>query len=118
MKKSKKSKETGCILKLMIVCVVLSAIMLVVITYDKLPDFINNEITVMVATKGDRVFEYIGTLSTVEEDSIVLKNVKITLVADEWTKKHALKSGLLYYADEILEETIINKKYIISYIKK
>lgn len=36
MKKSKKSKETGCILKLMIVCVVLSVIMLVVITYDKL----------------------------------------------------------------------------------
>ena len=83
-----------------------------------LKDYINNEITVMVATKGDRVFEYIGILSAVEEDSIVLKNVKITLAADEWTKKHAMKGGILYYANENLEETIINKKYIISYIKK
>ena len=83
-----------------------------------LSDYINSEIVVMVATKGDRVFDYTGILSAVEEDSIVLKNVKISLTADEWTKKHALKNGLVYYSNEDLETTIINKKYIISYIKK
>lgn len=36
MKKSKKSKETGLLLKLMIVCVTLSIIMLGIVAYDKL----------------------------------------------------------------------------------
>ncbi len=36
MKKSKKCKETGCLLKLMIVCVTLSIIMLGIVAYDKL----------------------------------------------------------------------------------
>ncbi len=36
MKKSKKCKETGLLLKLMIVCVVLSIIMLGIVAYDKL----------------------------------------------------------------------------------
>ncbi len=36
MKKSKKCKETSCLLKLMIVCVALSIIMLGIVAYDKL----------------------------------------------------------------------------------
>ena len=36
MKKSKKCKETGLLLKLMIVCVALSFIMLAIVAYDKL----------------------------------------------------------------------------------
>ena len=36
MKKSKKNKETGCLLKLMYVCVALSIIMLGIVAYDKL----------------------------------------------------------------------------------
>ena len=36
MKKSKKCKETGLLLKLMVVCVVLSVIMLGIVAYDKL----------------------------------------------------------------------------------
>ena len=36
MKKSKKCKETGLLLKLMIVCVALSIIMLGIVAYDKL----------------------------------------------------------------------------------
>ena len=36
MRKSKKCKETGLLLKLMIVCVVLSFIMLGIVAYDKI----------------------------------------------------------------------------------
>ena len=36
MRKSKKCKETGCLLKLMIICVALSIIMLGIVAYDKL----------------------------------------------------------------------------------
>ena len=36
MKKSKKCKETGLLLKLMIVCVALSIAMLAIVAYDKL----------------------------------------------------------------------------------
>ena len=36
MRKSKKCKETGCLLKLMIVCVALSVVMLAIVAYDKL----------------------------------------------------------------------------------
>lgn len=36
MKKSKKSKDTGLLLKLMIACVVLSIVMLGIVAYDKI----------------------------------------------------------------------------------
>jgi len=36
MRKSKKCKETGLLLKLMIVCVVLSILMLGIVAYDKI----------------------------------------------------------------------------------
>ena len=36
MKKSKKCKESSCLLKLMIVCVILSIVMLGIVAYDKL----------------------------------------------------------------------------------
>ena len=44
MKKNKKSKETGCLLKLMIVCVVLSVVMLAIVAYDKLIKAPHNEV--------------------------------------------------------------------------
>jgi hypothetical protein len=44
MKKSKKCKETGCLLKLMIVCVALSIAMLAIVAYDKLIKSDNNEV--------------------------------------------------------------------------
>ena len=43
-KKSKKCKEASCLLKLMIVCVVLSIAMLAIVAYDKLIKPNNNEI--------------------------------------------------------------------------
>ena len=44
MKKSKKCKETGCLLKLMIVCVALSIAMLAIVAYDKLIKPDNNDV--------------------------------------------------------------------------
>ena len=44
MKKSKKCKETGLLLKLMIVCVALSIAMLAIVAYDKLIKSDNNEV--------------------------------------------------------------------------
>ena len=85
----------------------------------KLKDFINSEIMVMVSTKVDRVFEYTGVLSEEEDDTIVLKDVRISLVIDEWSKKHSpIKENWVYYPGEHIETAIINKKYIISYVKK
>ena len=44
MRKNKKCKETGLLLKLMIVCVALSVAMLAIVAYDKLIKSTNNEV--------------------------------------------------------------------------
>ncbi len=44
MRKSKKNRETGLLLKLMIVCVALSIAMLAIVAYDKLIKPSNNEV--------------------------------------------------------------------------
>lgn len=43
MRKSKKCRETGLLLKLMIVCVALSVAMLAIVAYDKIIKNTNNE---------------------------------------------------------------------------
>ncbi len=44
MKKSKKNRETGLLLKLMVVCVALSIAMLAIVAYDKLIRPRNNDV--------------------------------------------------------------------------
>lgn len=76
---------------------------------------IGQRVSVVVASRGDNLLEYIGNLVAESDDAIVLTNVDVTfllsnlqkgLIGGFNTTKLTFKTGI--------DKIIINKKYIIS----
>ena len=78
-------------------------------------DLINDRVTVLVATRGDVVLEYEGTLTEENDTEIVLNDASIAtmLMSVQVYKK---KKNMTKYREDI-DKIIINKKYIISCLK-
>lgn len=78
-------------------------------------DIINNEVTVLVATKGDTVLEYNGILVSENDTEIELKDATIcTMLLN--LQRNMFGTNMTKYKEDI-DRVIINKKYIISCIK-
>lgn len=78
-------------------------------------DLINEEVTVLVATKGDTVLEYNGTLVSENDNEIELKDATIcTMLLN--LQRNMFGSNMTKYKEDI-DKVVINKKYIISCIK-
>lgn len=75
-------------------------------------DFINSEVLVIIATKSETVFEYIGVLTSEDENFIKLKNATINQAMLNF-QKNIFGGEIGSYKDNI-GEIIINKGYIIS----
>ena len=75
-------------------------------------DFINMNVTVLVATRGDIVFEYSGVMVSETENEIVLENVNIGQALASIQK--SVFGGSISQYKSNLKKAIINKDYIIS----
>jgi hypothetical protein len=78
-------------------------------------ELIGRKITVLVATKGDVVLEYSGTLVGESENEIELSDVSIATMLLN-LQRSVFGSNMTGYKEGI-EKSIINKKFIISCIK-
>jgi hypothetical protein len=78
-------------------------------------DLINERVTVLVATKGDVVLEYEGTLTEENDTEIVLVDATIATMLMSVQVSMFGKNMTKYRED--IDKIIINKKYIISCIK-
>lgn len=78
-------------------------------------ELLGKNVTVLVATKGDIVLEYTGTLLSESDTEIELVNASIaTMIMN--VQRAVFGSNINKYKEDI-DKAIINKKYIISCIK-
>lgn len=77
--------------------------------YKKL---MNKPVNVLVASRGDVILEYFGTIVEETETTLKLENVNINYAALNY-QKSLLGNGITVFKQN-LRETIINKEYIIS----
>lgn len=73
---------------------------------------IGEKVTIVVSSRGDNLLEYVGTLSSEDDDTIELKNVNISYLMLNF-QKGIFGEGMYRYKED-LERVIINKRYIIS----
>ncbi len=73
---------------------------------------IGERVTVIVSSRGDNLLEYIGTLSSEDEDVIELSNVDISYLMLNFQK--GIFGGNINKYKENLDKVIINKRYVIS----
>lgn len=75
-------------------------------------DYMNKQVNVLVASRGDVFLEYFGTV--VEENGAILKlkNVNILYAAPQ-IQRNILGAGMAQFKNN-LNEVTINKEYIIS----
>ena len=78
-------------------------------------DLINERVTVLVATKGDVVLEYEGTLTEENDTEIVLNDASIATMLMSVQVSMFGKNMTKYRED--IDKIVINKKYIISCLK-
>ena len=78
-------------------------------------DLINERVTVLVATRGDVVLEYEGTLTEENDTEIVLVDATIATMLMS-VQVSMFGKNMTKYRDDI-DKIIINKKYIISCLK-
>ena len=78
-------------------------------------ELINERVTVLVATRGDVVLEYEGTLVEENDTEIVLNNASIATMLMSVQVSMFGKNMTKYRED--IDKIIINKKYIISCLK-
>ena len=77
-------------------------------------ELLGKNVTVLVATKGDIVLEYTGTLLSESDTEIELVNASIaTMIMN--VQRAVFGSNINKYKEDI-DKAIINKKYIISCI--
>ena len=78
-------------------------------------ELINEEVTVLVATKGDVVLEYKGVLTKETDNEIEISNASVgTMLLS--LQRSMFGSNMTQYMSDA-NTAIINKKYIISCIK-
>ncbi len=73
---------------------------------------LGGKVTVVVSSRGDNLLDYIGTLSSENENAIELTNVDISYLMLNFQK--GIFGGNINKYKENLEKVIINKRYIIS----
>ncbi|MBR2603679.1 MAG: hypothetical protein IKE10_01455 [Bacilli bacterium] len=78
-------------------------------------DLINEEVTILVATKGDIVLEYNGTLVLETDNEIELKDATISTMLMN-VQRSVFGSNMTKYREDI-DKVVVNKKFIISCIK-
>ncbi len=78
-------------------------------------DLINEEVTILVATKGDIVLEYNGTLELETDNEIELKDATISTMLMN-VQRSVFGSNMTKYREDI-DKVVVNKKFIISCIK-
>lgn len=78
-------------------------------------DLINERVTVLVATKGDVVLEYEGTLTEENDTEIVLNDASIATMLMS-VQVSVFGKNMNKYREDI-DKVVINKKYIISCLK-
>ena len=78
-------------------------------------DLINERVTVLVATRGDVVLEYEGTLAEENDTEIVLNDASIATMLMSVQVSMFGKNMTKYRED--IDKIVINKKYIISCLK-
>lgn len=78
-------------------------------------DLINERVTVLVATKGDVVLEYEGTLTEENDTEIVLNDASIATMLMS-VQVSVFGKNMNKYREDI-DKVIVNKKYIISCLK-
>ena len=78
-------------------------------------DLINERVTVLVATRGDIVLEYEGTLTEENDTEIVLNDASIATMLMSVQVSMFGKNMTKYRED--IDKIVINKKYIISCLK-
>ena len=78
-------------------------------------DLINERVTVLVATRGDVVLEYEGTLTEENDTEIVLNDASIATMLMSVQVSMFGKNMTKYRED--IDKIVINKKYIISCLK-
>lgn len=76
---------------------------------------VGEKVTVVVSSRGDNLLEYVGTLSSENEDVIELTNVDISYLMLSIQREvfGGLANNMRKY-QENLEKVIINKRYVIS----
>ena len=75
-------------------------------------DLIGERVTIVVSSRGENLLEYIGTLSSENDNTVELKNVDISYLMLNFQK--GIFGGNINKYKENLEKVIINKRYIIS----
>ena len=78
-------------------------------------ELINERVTVLVATRGDVVLEYEGTLVEENDTEIVLNDASIATMLMS-VQVSMFGKNMTKYRENI-DKIIINKKYIISCLK-
>ena len=78
-------------------------------------DLIGEKVTVIVSSRGDNLLEYIGTLTSEDDDTITLVNTDLGYLMLNFQK--GIFGGNISKYKENIEKVIINKRYIISSIK-
>ena len=75
-------------------------------------DLINEKVTVLVASRGDYVLEYVGTLVDEQAELMELRDVDISYLMLSF-QKGFFGDGISRYKENI-GKVFINKKYVIS----
>ncbi|MBQ7136503.1 MAG: hypothetical protein IJO43_00820 [Bacilli bacterium] len=79
-------------------------------------NYIGSEVVVIVSSRAEALWEYIGVLSEVDDNFLKLKSVEINQMMLNF-QKNMFGAGMGAYENNI-DEVIINKNYIISCYKK
>ena len=75
-------------------------------------ELIDERVTLVVASKGDTILEYVGTINSEDEETVELINADISYLMLNFQK--GIFGGNINRYKENLDKVIINKKYIIS----
>ena len=75
-------------------------------------DFIGENVTIVVSSRTDNLLEYIGVLTSEDENTLTLTHVDISYLMLNFQK--GIFGGNINRYKENLDKVIINKRYIIS----
>lgn len=75
-------------------------------------EYKDQQVNVLVASRGDVFLEYFGTLVEETEKTLKLKNVNILYAAPQM-QKNIMGTGIAQFKTN-LNEAVINKEYIIG----
>lgn len=79
-------------------------------------NYIGSKVVVIVSSRAEALWEYVGVLSDVDENFLKLKNAEINQMMLNF-QKNMFGAGMGSYQKNI-DEVILNKNYIISCYKK